>query len=32
MTSFGASGVAKDLFKHFGFTPENVVAAVERLP
>jgi transketolase len=30
MTSFGASGVAKDLFKHFGFTPENVVAAVER--
>jgi len=25
------SGVAKDLFKHFGFTPENVVAAVERL-
>ena len=31
MTSFGASGVAKDLFKHFGFTPENVVAAVERL-
>ncbi|HET9446593.1 MAG TPA: transketolase, partial [Steroidobacteraceae bacterium] len=31
MTTFGASGVAKDLFKHFGFTPENVVAAVERL-
>ncbi len=31
MNSFGASGVAKDLFKHFGFTPENVVAAVERL-
>ncbi|MGH8237713.1 MAG: transketolase, partial [Steroidobacteraceae bacterium] len=31
MTSFGASGVAKDLFKHFGFTPENVVAVVERL-
>jgi transketolase len=30
MTSFGASGVAKDLFKHFGFTPENIVAAVER--
>ena len=26
MHSFGASGVAKDLFKHFGFTPENVVA------
>jgi transketolase len=32
MTSFGASGVAKDLFKHFGFTPENVVAAVEGCP
>lgn len=31
MHSFGASGVAKDLFKHFGFTPENVVAVVERL-
>jgi transketolase len=31
MTSFGASGVAKDLFKHFGFTPDNIVAAVERL-
>jgi transketolase len=31
MHSFGASGVAKDLFKHFGFTPENIVAAVERL-
>jgi transketolase len=29
MHSFGASGVAKDLFKHFGFTPENVVAVVE---
>jgi len=31
MHSFGASGVGKDLFKHFGFTPENIVAAVERL-
>jgi transketolase len=31
MTSFGASGVAKDLFRHFGFTPENVVAVVGRL-
>jgi transketolase len=31
MSSFGASGVAKDLFRHFGFTAENVVAAVERL-
>jgi transketolase len=31
MHSFGASGVAKDLFKHFGFTPENVVAVAERL-
>ncbi|HKU13762.1 MAG TPA: transketolase [Steroidobacteraceae bacterium] len=28
MHSFGASGLAKDLFKHFGFTPENVVAQV----
>jgi transketolase len=32
MNSFGASGVAKDLFKHFGFTPENVVAVVEGVP
>jgi transketolase len=31
MHSFGGSGVAKDLFKHFGFTPENVVAVAERL-
>jgi transketolase len=31
MQSFGASGVAKDLFKHFGFTPENVVAVAQRL-
>jgi transketolase len=31
MTTFGASGVGKDLFKHFGFTPENVVKAAERL-
>ena len=31
MTTFGASGVAKDLFKHFGFTVENVVSAAERL-
>jgi transketolase len=31
MHSFGASGVAKDLFKHFGFTPENVVAVAQRL-
>ncbi len=31
MTTFGASGVAKELFKHFGFTAENVVKTVERL-
>jgi transketolase len=31
MRSFGASGLAKDLFKHFGFTVENVVRTVERL-
>ena len=24
MTGFGVSGPAKQLFKHFGFTPENV--------
>jgi transketolase len=24
MTTFGESGPAKDVFKHFGFTPENV--------
>eukprot|EP01121_Diplochlamys_sp_Union-15-3_P004698 TRINITY_DN1489_c0_g1_i2.p1 TRINITY_DN1489_c0_g1~~TRINITY_DN1489_c0_g1_i2.p1 ORF type:complete len:676 (-),score=164.88 TRINITY_DN1489_c0_g1_i2:30-2057(-) len=24
MTTFGASGKEKDIFKHFGFTPENV--------
>ncbi len=29
MHSFGASGTAKDLFKHFGFTVENVVKAVQ---
>jgi transketolase len=35
MTSFGASGPQKDLYEHFGFTPENVAAQgraiVERL-
>jgi transketolase len=29
MTSFGASAPAKDLFKHFGFTVENVLRTVE---
>jgi transketolase len=29
MTSFGASGPAKDLYKHFGITAEAVVAAAE---
>ena len=31
MHSFGASSVAKDLFRHFGFTVENVVRTVERV-
>ena len=35
MTSFGASGPAKDVFRHFGFTPERVAetgrAVVDRV-
>ncbi|HVF16843.1 MAG TPA: transketolase C-terminal domain-containing protein, partial [Steroidobacteraceae bacterium] len=31
MHSFGASAPAKDLFKHFGFTVENVVKVVESI-
>jgi transketolase len=31
MHGFGASGVAKDLFKHFGFTVDAVVQAAERV-
>ncbi|MGQ4277017.1 transketolase [Pseudidiomarina sp. E22-M8] len=31
MNSFGESAPAGDLFKHFGFTPEHVVAAAEEL-
>jgi len=31
MASFGASGQGKDLFRHFGFTAEAVVAKVESL-
>ncbi len=31
MTSFGESAPAGDLFRHFGFTTENVVATVEEL-
>jgi transketolase len=31
MTGFGASGNARDLFKHFGFTAENVVKAVKSI-
>jgi transketolase len=27
MSSFGASGPADELFRHFGFTPERVAAA-----
>ena len=29
MTTFGESAPAVDLFKHFGFTVEKVVATVE---
>jgi transketolase len=29
MSSFGASGPYKELYKHFGITPEAVVAAAE---
>jgi transketolase len=31
MTGFGASGPAKDLFEHFGFTAENVAAVGRRV-
>ena len=31
MHSFGASGVGKDLFRHFGFTVENVVKVVQSI-
>lgn len=31
MTTFGASGPAATLFKHFGFTVENVVATVKSI-
>ncbi|KJS05163.1 MAG: transketolase [Gammaproteobacteria bacterium BRH_c0] len=31
MTTFGASAPAKDLFKHFGITEENLLARVEAL-
>jgi transketolase len=31
MNSFGASAPAKDLFKHFGFTVENVVKVVQSI-
>jgi transketolase len=31
MNTFGASAPAKDLFKHFGFTVENIVKTVEAL-
>jgi transketolase len=30
MSSFGASAPAEDLFRHFGITPEAVVAAVRK--
>ena len=29
MDGFGASAPAKDLYKHFGLTPEDVVKAVK---
>ena len=31
MTGFGASGVAKDLFKHFGFSVDAVVRTAQSL-
>ncbi|MEC8917420.1 MAG: transketolase [Pseudomonadota bacterium] len=31
MTTYGESGKASDLFKHFGFTVDNVVARAEKL-
>ena len=31
MTGFGASGPAKQLFEHFGFTVENVVETARKL-
>jgi transketolase len=31
MTGFGASGPAPELFKHFGITPDAVVAAARKL-
>jgi transketolase len=31
MTTFGASAPAKDVFKKFGFTPENVIAVAKDL-
>ena len=30
MSGFGASAPAEDLFRHFGFTPEAVAAAVRK--
>ena len=30
MTTFGASGPYKELYKHFGITPEKVAAAALR--
>jgi transketolase len=31
MTEFGESAPAKDLFKHFGFTVDNVVDKVKKM-
>jgi transketolase len=31
MTTFGESAPADDLFKHFGFTVDNVVKAVKNI-
>jgi transketolase len=31
MTTFGASGPAKDLYKHFGFTAENVAEVAKKV-
>ena len=31
MTEFGASAPAKDLFKHYGFTAENIVGKIKKM-
>jgi len=31
MTTFGASGAQKDLYRHFGFTPEHVAEVAKEV-